>query len=104
MTGLSEQTREIVRRLFPPELQAQACDILLKECGNNLPFSEAEDERGLERVRFAALKLSEGDLSQLRSTVEHAKVDARDVLMWAGFGHSLTAHKEWAQRLVKDMS
>lgn len=104
MAGLSEQTREIIQRLFSPESQAQARNILSEECGNNLPFSEAEDEHGLERVRFAALKLSEGNLNQLRSVAEHAKVDARDVLMWAGFGHSLTAHKEWAQQLARGMS
>lgn len=103
MNGLSEKTWEIVQCLFPPELQPHARDILSEECGNNLPFCEAEDEHKLERVRFAALKLSEGNLNQLRSAVEHAKVDGRDVLMWAGFGHSVTAHKEWAQ-LIKGAS
>ncbi len=103
MRGLSEETWDVIQLLFPPELQAEARDILSEECGNNLPFCEAEDEYGLERVRFAILKLSGGDLSRLRSAVEHAKVDWRDVLMWAGFGHSVTAHKEWA-RLTKGAS
>ena len=37
------------------------------ECGNNLPFLEKIDKHGLERFRFAALKLGYGKLDELRS-------------------------------------
>jgi len=95
--GLSEDTHALIERMFPPELRAQVVDLLTRECGNNLPFAESLEEYGLERVRFAALKMSGGDLDKLRAAVEHAKIDSRDVLMGAGFGDSLTAHKEWAR-------
>ena len=50
---------------------------------------------GLERIRFAALKLSNGDLGELRQAVQIAGIDWRDVLVAAGFGHDLRAHERW---------
>ena len=52
----------------------------------------------LERVRFAVLKISNGDIGELREAVRHAQIDWRDVLVAAGFGERL-AHREWAEAL-----
>lgn len=60
------------------------------------PFCEKSDEFQLERVRFAVLKLSGGDLEKLRKAVKLAQTDWRDVLMAAGFGHDVNAHKSWS--------
>lgn len=98
MNDLSAEIWEIVRRLFPAEQQQDVANLLLNECGNNLPFCQHADKDGLERIRFAVLKLSDGDFSEMCRWIEQAKIDWRDVLMAAGFGHSLTAHKEWLQR------
>ncbi len=48
-----------------------------------------------ERFRFAALRLSNGDLRKLEQAVELAKRDWRDLLMAAGFGEDVTAHERW---------
>ncbi len=96
MAGLSEQTCDVVRRLFRPEDYSHVAALLEEECGNNLPFLEKLDEYGLERVRYAALKVSDGDLEKLRRAVALAKTDWRDLLVAAGFANSLEAHKYWA--------
>ena len=70
-------------------------ELLLQQCGNNLPFSEHSDEFQLERVRFAALKLSAGNLDGLRKAIELAKTDWRDVLVAAEFANDVTAHARW---------
>jgi len=101
MVSLTGDTLEKIRALFPPELQSNVADILATECGNNLPFFENADEHQLERIRFAVLKLSNGDLSELKQAIHFAKIDWRDVVVAAGFANSLTAHKEWR---VKDAS
>jgi hypothetical protein len=44
-----------------------------------------QDEREAERVHLAILKLCGGDKSQLQGLVEAAKVDYRDVLLWAEY-------------------
>jgi hypothetical protein len=95
MLKLSKATEERLKKVFKPELQAEAARILVEECGNNLPFCESQDEKGMERVRFAVLKLSGGDLEKLKSWVKDAQKDWRDVLMDAGFGESLSSHERW---------
>jgi len=95
-SGISPETQRRLDILFlRPEDRAEAARLLAEECGNDLPFLEDLDERGLERFRFAALKLSGGDLSRLRSAIELAKTDWRDLLMAAGFGHDVRAHASW---------
>jgi hypothetical protein len=94
MPELSEATWEKLRKIFPAELHEEAAQILENEGGNNLPFLEKMDKYGLERFRFAALKLSNGKLDQLRSAVELGKSDWRDLLVSAGVG-SIDAHTKW---------
>jgi hypothetical protein len=95
MAVLSEATGEKVRELFPPEQHDTVARVLETECGNNLPFLEKEDSYGLERFRFAALKLSEGNIEKLHGAVKLAKSDWRDLLVAAGFADSVDAHKHW---------
>jgi hypothetical protein len=95
LAELSEATWERLRRLFPPEHQEEAARLLADECGNNLPFCEDFGPVALERIRFAVLKLSGGDIDELRIAIKDAQTDWRDVLMWAGFGESVTAHESW---------
>lgn len=69
--------------------------MLDEQCGNNLAFPTRLDAHALERYRFAALKLSGGDLEKLRQAVTLAKLDWRDLLMAADFGHDIHAHERW---------
>ncbi len=72
-----------------------AAHLLVTQCGDNLPLWHDKDPRGLERIRFAALKLSNGSLAELTRAVEIAQTDWRDVLVAAGFGHDVRAHLAW---------
>ena len=60
-----------------------------------MPFLETETDDGLKRVRFAALKLSEGNMEKLHRAVKLAKTDWRDFPVAAGFADSVHAHKHW---------
>jgi hypothetical protein len=94
MVELSEATWEKVRKLFNEDLQQAASEVLEWECADNLPLYAMTDSVRLERVRFAALKVSGGDVEKLRKAVALANRDWRDLLMAAGFGQ-LEAHKHW---------
>ena len=48
-------------------------------------YGEQPHERELARVRFDAVALSRGDLAELEWIVEHARLDYRDVLLWAEY-------------------
>jgi hypothetical protein len=99
MKGLSLRTWRLVQALFPGEA-AQAAQLLVERCGQNLPFMQDRDEHQLERIRFAALKISGGSLQKLDEAIGIAQRDWRDVLVWAGFGNSLTEHERWAEQVL----
>lgn len=103
MKGLSKTTWQVIQKLFPPENHEEAGQILVSECGTNLPFLSffSKNKYGLERIRFAVLKISRGDMDRLRSAVKLAQSDWRDALMAAGFEVSAKAHKEWAEQTRK---
>jgi hypothetical protein len=77
-----------------PERQAVA-HLLVTECGDNLPLWHDKDPQGLERIRFAVLKLSNGSMPECARAVQIAQKDWRDVLVAAGFGHDIRAHLTW---------
>jgi hypothetical protein len=86
---------EIERRievLFSPGSRSEIAELLLHECGNNLPFLEKLNEIELERFRFAALKLSAGNIDKFKEAIALAKADWRDLLVSAGFAMDFTAH------------
>jgi hypothetical protein len=92
---LNSETQRRLEILFRIEDRPVAARMLVEECGNNLPFLGKLDEHGLERFRFAALKLSGGDLGRLRQAVDLAKTDWRDLLVAAGFAHDVQEHERW---------
>ena len=97
---LSPRTQLLVEKLFSYAEQADITKWLVEECGQNLPFQKDKDEYSLERIRFAALKLSNGDALKLLEAIEIAKRDWRDLLVWSGCGNSLSAHEEWAKQIL----
>ncbi len=102
MKDLSPRTWQLVQRIFPNDADA-AGKILAEQCGQNLPFCGDYDEFQLERLRFAALKISEGRLERLQKAVDQAKRDWRDELVWAGFADRLEAHDLWAKDVLGEV-
>jgi hypothetical protein len=94
-TPLTNEVKFRIGILFRPDEREYASGLLAVECGNNLPFYANRTPADLDRVRFAALKLSDGDLAKLRKAVDLAKRDWRDLLMAAGFANDVHAHEEW---------
>jgi hypothetical protein len=92
---LSPETQRRLDALFVGPARQVAADLLVTQCGANLPLWTSTDPEGLERIRFAALKLSNGNLAELRRAVDIARIDWRDVLVAAGFGHDPRAHEHW---------
>ena len=97
--NITLRTREIIEHLFGAAKVPLVEQLLIDECGSNLPLYKPSTPEGLERVQFAVLKLSQGDDDKLLETILLAKRDWRDVLVWAGFGNDLDAHNQWAKDL-----
>lgn len=92
---LSPGTRRRVDVLFSRQDREAAARLLVEECGDDLPLWKDRDPHGLERVRYAALKVSQGDLERLRQAVARARVDWRDLLAEASFETDANAHEDW---------
>src|SRR5688572_1636986 len=97
MTPLTVAVSQKIDALFPPESREAARRMIAERCGADLPLSShmAADPSGFDRIRFAVLKLSAGDLERLRQEIEDAHLDWRDTLMAAGFGQDVDAHLKW---------
>ena len=92
---LSAETQRRLDALFVEPDRQTVSELLVTQCGDNLPLWHDKDPHGLERIRFAALKLSNGSLAELTRAVQIAQVDWRDVLVAAGFGQDVRAHQAW---------
>lgn len=86
----------VLERMFPSPEQKAVRSLLLEECTGKLPSVEPD---AYERIHLAILKISNGDSRKFTDAVELARIDWRDVLMWAEFANDLDAHKKWARKL-----
>ena len=92
MPPLTPETERRIDLLFAEADRQTVRTILLEECGDNLPSVYPGD---MERIRFAALKVSRGKLDKLQAAVDLAKLDWRDLLVAAGFAWRVDAYKKW---------
>jgi hypothetical protein len=83
--------QQCIAILFRPHDIDLVSALLIDACGTNL----TEYPELLERIRFAVLKLSQGDLNALERAIDLAKRDWRDALLGAGFGEDIKVHESW---------
>jgi hypothetical protein len=92
MSPLSPTTRQHLDVLFSVGDRPAAERALLN-------WSEDSD-----RLRFAALRLSHGDLRTLDDAITLGRTDWRDLLVAAGFAGDIHAHEKWVpQRLTPNL-
>jgi len=90
---LSNPTQERLERVFPKEMQSEARDILLEATRAYADYFGETDS--FERFHIAALKVSRGDLKELRKAADLMNLDYRDLLVSAKFANDITAHLKW---------
>jgi len=98
---LSPRTRQLTEIIFPAKHVEEAVQWLEDECGNNIPSCSNHDEFRMERIRFAVLKLSRGNITNLLHAIDEARMDWRDLFMAADFGQDVNAHEKWAEEILK---
>jgi hypothetical protein len=88
---LSEDTQHRIKALFSEQ------DRFVVSSWLKMLVTELEGDRsaGLERICFAVLKLSQGQLPQLQRAIGLAKQDWRDALVAADFANDVKAHLSW---------
>ena len=92
---LTAGTEQRIALLFATTERDLVATLLVDDCGNDLPLLDSACAVDLERIRFAVLKVSRGDLNELQLAIDLAKEDWRDVLVVAGFENDVKAHESW---------
>src|SRR3954453_23844207 len=92
---LTSETEQRIALLFPEDQRDHVPTLLLEQCGHKLPFLQTVDAVGMDRFRFAVLKLSNGHTRELQDALKLAQTDWRDLLVAAGFANNLNAHAAW---------
>ena len=100
MVELSDRTIQLIEKLFHGGNLLEADRLLRNDCADNLPLCEKPTPNELERIRFAAIKLSQGDLFKLYYAVDLAQKDWRDLLMASDFASDIKAHDNWATSIL----
>ncbi len=95
MVSLSPGTVRRIAALFPEAERDGVAALLTTECGDNLPFVDASGAEGIERIRYAVLKIGNGSLDRLLLALGLARRDWRDALVGAGFAEDVRAHLHW---------
>lgn len=100
MIELTNKTEQLINKLFEEVDRQEASKLLKYECGDNLTFQDDNNSTGMERIRFAAIKLSQGNLAELYYAIELAQKDWRDLLMFSDCAYDLNAHEIWANNVL----
>ncbi len=95
MIELSPATLCHLAVMFEPQDHAAAEELLTRDCAENLPLWYDISPVGLDRVRFAAWRVSDGSLERLAEPIQLARTDWSDLLVAAGFAHDPKAHGKW---------
>jgi hypothetical protein len=82
--GLTAGVIDEIGKHFPATQIEEVKNFLDRECGRTIPFCREAAAQELEYIRLSVLRLSKGNLSELRRWVELANLDQRDVMLAAG--------------------
>ncbi len=104
MLPLSPKTETLIAVVFRDQShdhQRHIAQLLQKEVGQNLPFCDSHTSEGMERLRFAVIRLiAERGLTEAMA-IDLAKRDWRDLLMFADFGYDAHAHVGWYYDVIR---
>ena len=98
----SLRKKQLVENHFSAHHVADAVKRLEQDCGKMIPFYEDADKFQMERVRFAVIKFSEGQINIIINAITEARFDWRNLSMATGFGHDVNAHENGQRKSWKN--
>lgn len=99
---LSDKTKRAMLILLNDNDRSRIGDRLVEEASEKIPMWHEYTPEGLERIRFAIIKLIAQNTKNENIAFNHAKMDWRDLFMAAGFGFSATEHERWYEALTEN--
>jgi hypothetical protein len=100
---LGKLTKELIINCCPAPKQHEIGELLSLQCSNNLPGvgDTPEWNELVDRIQLAVIRASSWETEKIKKSVSFANLDWRDLLICAGFGENLLAHKVWQQNAIK---
>jgi hypothetical protein len=100
---LGPRTEELIAMRCPPSQQGAVSELLCTQCAGNLPGVGTSPEwiALIDRVQLATIRGSNWEIAVIQRAVDLTKNDWRDVLVGAGFAHSVTAHLSWQEQALR---
>lgn len=98
---LTDITIKLIDTIYRKEERSLVIHTLENDCGNNLPLCNGWTSKQLERIRFAVIKFSEGQLDRFHYAIKLANTDWRDLLVEVCFADDIDCHSEWANKMLE---
>ena len=98
--ALSLRTSNLLTKCVTEEQRAMVEDLLVSDVSENVPWHHDDSPEGMERIRFAIIKLTLCNELNLPMAVDQAKRDWRDLLVMAGFADDINEHLDWCDRIL----
>ena len=92
---LTRRVKKAINALFSANEAQRALYELEQNCSVRISSFKGWTQAQMEKVWLSVIKLSNGNLAKLKTAIELANTDYRDLFMSAGFGHDIEAHKKW---------
>ncbi len=92
---LSKDVKQKIAVVFKELDRPKASELIRRRCGTSLPMMKTVEIEDFDRIRFAVIKLSRGNVGKLEELIDQANVDWRDILVDAGFADDEKAHLAW---------
>ena len=97
---LSDGTCRLIDCLFDEPFRSQLRAALVESVSESIPFCENQTPEGMDRIRFAVVKLVASNTGNLDRAINLSQTDWRDLLMGAGFGYDIDQHNAWYDQNV----
>lgn len=99
MSKLSRDTLRLIEVLYPDNRRFVREIFESNLCPEKV-HCEGWSPEQMERIHFAVLKLGQKSLEKLEQAKNVAQRDWRDLLMSAGFGEDVDAHRTWWKTVI----
>ena len=100
MEAVTSKPIDLVSKVFSTDKRVYIISVLVNELGGNLPGIDRDWNNLIERIWFAAIKVSCGKVEEFSKAVELVKIDWRDLLVWAEFADNADEHNIWAETVL----
>ena len=98
---MSPTIYKIIDSFCPVDKKLEIVTLIDLECSCEKLGINADWTDLMDRIHASLIKDTEWKVELINKNIYLAKTDWRDLLMFSGFAHDLTAHKKWLKLVIQ---